>query len=147
MPACVSASLNALVPGPSTDPTLMNITLILLLKAAGSAKAPLQMVFMSGVPPPRPNPPQLPLNPARYENLSRFLNTVSNVWAPPIDRPAMARLSLPGRTRYVRSTIGTRSVNIISLKVGRASPPPPRPGPGPAPRPPAAGGAPAGGAP
>ena len=41
-------------------------------------------------------PPQLPLNPPRYANLSRLLRAVVNVCIPPIESPAMARFSRPG---------------------------------------------------
>ena len=47
-------------------------------------------------------------------------------WAPPIDRPAIARLSRPGATRKVFSTIGIRSVSIISVKAELTIDPRPR---------------------
>src|ERR1035438_5277722 len=79
MPDLVSESLNVFVPGPSTDPIPRNNTLTSLLNAAGSAKAPPQVVLGSKVP---PLPPQLPLNPPRYANLPRLVRPVVKVCAP-----------------------------------------------------------------
>src|SRR5690242_18808352 len=62
MPACVSSSLNSFTRGPSAEPVDRNRSLTLLLKAAGSANAPPQLVFGSKVP---PKLAQLPLKPPK----------------------------------------------------------------------------------
>src|SRR5207237_788495 len=62
MPAAVSESLNCFTRGPSREPVDENNTFTFALNAAGSAKAPPQLVFASNGP---PKEPQFPLRPPR----------------------------------------------------------------------------------